>query len=150
MRKLFRLAVILASLLVPLVLAHAVVRTEMNLAESKAGASETYRLQVPVEKPMATVEVRMIVPEGFTLTRFLQTPGWERSVVKDANGLVREVTWKGRLEDGEFVRFIFQGRNPQTPGTLVWKVYQKYEDGTVVAWDDSDKEKAPASKVEIK
>ncbi|WP_018465105.1 DUF1775 domain-containing protein [Calidithermus timidus] len=150
MRKLSRYALIFASLVLPLALAHAVVRTEMNLAESKVGVSETYRLQVPVERPMATVEIRMIVPEGFVLTRFLQTPGWERSVVKDANGLIKEVTWKGRLEDGEFVRFVFQGRNPQTPGTLVWKVYQKYEDGTVVAWDDSDKEKAPASKVEIK
>ena len=131
-------------------LAHATVRTEVGLAESKAGASETYRLQVPVEKPMATTEVRMIVPEGFILSRFMQTPGWERTVVKDTAGNISEVTWKGKVPDGEFVRFIFQGRNPTNPTKLSWKVYQKYEDGSIVAWDDADKEKGPASAVDIK
>lgn len=92
----------------------------------------------------------MIVPEGFILSRFMQTPGWERSVVKDGGGNIKEVTWKGKVPDGEFVRFIFQGRNPANPTKLSWKVYQKYEDGSVVAWDDADKEKGPASAVEIK
>lgn len=133
-----------------MVFAHATVRTELGQAESKAGASETYRVQVPVEKPQATVEVRLVVPEGLVISRFLQTPAWERSVVRDANGNITEVSWKGKVEDGEFVRFIFQATNPKTAGTLVWKIYQKYADGTVVAWDDADKDKGPASKVEVK
>jgi uncharacterized protein YcnI len=149
MLNLKQLAATLTLALVP-VLAHATVRTEMGLAESRANAYETYRLQVPVEKPLATVEVRMVVPPGFILSRFLQTPGWERAVVKDAGGNISEVVWKGKVPDGEFVRFIFQGRNPTAPGKLSWKVYQTYEDGSIAAWDDADKEKGPASVVEIK
>ncbi|PZA08664.1 MULTISPECIES: DUF1775 domain-containing protein [unclassified Meiothermus] len=142
---------VFALALLPSALAHATVRTEAGLAESKTGAFETYRLQVPVEKPLATVEVRLVVPAGFVLTRFLQTPGWERSVVKDANGLITEVTWRGRIEEGEFARFVFQGRNPQSPTKLYWKVYQKYADGSVVAWDKEDPSAdTPASSVEIK
>lgn len=149
--KISRWIALLVLTLLPSVFAHATVRTESGAAESKTGASETYRLQVPVEKPLATVEVRLVVPQGFVLTRFLQTPGWERSVVKDANGLITEVTWKGRVEDGEFARFIFQGRNPQAPGKLYWKVYQKYADGSVVAWEKEDPAAdTPASSVEIK
>jgi uncharacterized protein YcnI len=151
MRRFLQGLLIGALLATSLVLAHATVRTEVGLAESKAGATETYRLQVPVEKPMATVEVRMIVPSGFVLTRFLQTPGWERTVVKNADGLITEVIWKGKVEDGEFARFIFQGRNPKEPTKLFWKVYQKYADGSVVAWEKEDPQSdTPASSVEIK
>lgn len=71
--------------------------------------------------------------------------------VKDASGLITEVTWRGRIEEGEFARFIFQGRNPQSPTKLYWKVYQKYADGSVVAWDKEDPSAdTPASSVEIK
>ncbi|MER3483858.1 MAG: nuclear export factor GLE1 [Meiothermus sp.] len=151
MRKLARAFAVLTLLSASLVFAHATVRTEAGLAESKAGVSETYRLQVPVEKPMATVEVRLVVPAGFVLTRFLQTPGWERTVVKNADGLITQVTWKGKVEDGEFARFIFQGRNPKDPTRLYWKVYQKYADGSVVAWEKEDPQAdTPASAVEIK
>lgn len=148
-----RLAHVVLLLLLPssLALAHATVRTEAGMAESKAGASETYRLQVPVEKPQATTEIRMLVPKGLVVTRFMQMPGWERSVLKDQDGNITEVTWKGKVEDGEFVRFIFQGRNPKNPGKLYFKVYQKYADGSVVAWEKEDPQAdTPASMVEIK
>lgn len=150
MRKAYAVFSALIMCIGSMVWGHATVKTEYGLAESKAGISETYRLQVPVEKPLATIEIRLVVPEGFVISRFLQTPGWERSVTKDANGIIKEVIWKGKVEDGEFVRLYFQGTNPKTPGTLIWKIYQKYADGSIVAWDDADKDKGPASKVEIK
>lgn len=60
--------------------AHAVVRTELGSAESALGATEMYRLQVPNESAAtsATTEVRMLIPESFTLSRTVQTPGWQR------------------------------------------------------------------------
>ena len=140
---------LVAAALVSLASAHAVVRTEAGLSESKAGASETYRLQVPVEKDMATTQVRMVVPAGLKVTRFLVTPGFLRTVKTDAAGLITEVTWRGRIAPMEFERFYFSATNPADAGTLAWKVYQTYADGTVVAWDDSDPA-TPASKVSIK
>ena len=132
-------------------LAHATVRTDVGLSESKVGAYETYRLQVPVEKPVATTEVKLYVPAGLTVSTFQQLPGWTRSTEKDANGLIATVTWKGTLAPEEFARFMFSAKNPDAPGTLLFKVDQTYADGTVVKWADEDpKGKTPASRVEIK
>lgn len=130
-------------------LAHAVVRTETGAAESAAGASETYRLNVPVEKDLATTEVRLVVPGGVTITRFQVAPGFVRTVKTDAAGLVTEVTWTGKIEPMEYARFSFQARNPAAAGDLSWNVYQKYADGSVVAWDGVDPQ-MPASKTAIK
>ncbi|WP_425146486.1 DUF1775 domain-containing protein [Deinococcus sp.] len=138
-----------AAALLSFAAAHATVRTEAGLSESKAGASETYRLQVPVEKDQATTQVRMVVPPGLKLTRFQTLPGFLRSVKTDAGGNVTEVTWRGRIAPMEFARFYFQATNPADAGSLAWKVYQTYADGTVVSWDDSDPA-TPASKVSIK
>lgn len=129
--------------------AHAVVRTEGGLAESAAGASETYRLQVPTEKAIATTQVRLVVPAGITVTRFQVLPGFVRTVKTDSAGLITEVTWKGRIAPQEYARFFFQARNPTQAGAVSWKVYQTYADGSVVAWDDEGAE-TPASKTTIK
>lgn len=139
-----------ATLLLSFAAAHTTVRTETGLTESKASVSETYRLQVPTEKEISTTEVRLVIPAGVTVTRFEVTPGFTRTVKTNADGLVTEVTWRGRIAAAEYARFFFQARNPETAGTLSWKVYQKYSDGSVVAWDDADPEKTPASKTTVK
>lgn len=130
--------------------AHATVRTEAGLSESVAGKSETYRLNVPVEKDMATTEIRLVIPAGVTVSRFQVSPGFTRSVVKNDAGLVTEVIWRGRVAPMEYARFFFQATNPKDAGELVWKIYQKYADGTVVAWDDTDPAKGPASHTTVK
>jgi len=144
-----RMFALTTTLLISLAAAHATVRTETGLSESKAGASETYRLQVPVEKDVATTLIRMVVPTGVKVTRFLPVPGFTRSVKTDSSGLITEVTWKGRIQPMEFERFLFSATNPADAGTLAWKVYQTYADGTVVGWDNSDPA-TPASNVTIK
>ncbi|WP_288481833.1 DUF1775 domain-containing protein [uncultured Deinococcus sp.] len=139
-----------AALLLSFAAAHATVRTETGLTESKAGVSETYRLNVPTEKEIPTTAVRLVVPAGVTITRFQVLPGFTRSVVKNADGLITEVTWRGRVAPQEYARFFFQARNPAQPGEVVWKVYQTYADGSVVAWDDTNPEQTPASKTTVK
>lgn len=128
---------------------HATVKTESGLGESLAGKSEIYRVNVPVEKDVPTTEVRLLVPAGVKISRFLQSPGWTRTVVKDANGTVTEVVWKGQVDPMEFVRFYFQATNPADAGTLTWKMYQTYGDGTVAKWDGSSAEE-PASTTTVK
>ncbi|ACO48071.1 DUF1775 domain-containing protein [Deinococcus deserti] len=145
-----RAASLLAALLLSAAGAHATIRTEGGLTESKAGASETYRLNVPTEKAISTTQVRLIVPAGVTLSRFQVTPGFTRTVTTNAAGLVTEVIWKGRIGPMEYARFFFQAVNPEQPGSITWKVYQTYSDGSVVAWDDSDPSQAPASRTTVK
>jgi uncharacterized protein YcnI len=149
MKKLFA---VLLSLAVALpVLAHATVRTEMNLSESKVGATETYRLRVPTEKPIATTEVRLVVPEGLTISSFQTQAGFIRTAQKNAQGIITEVTWKGNIDAEEYGVFVFRAKNPAAPTTLRFKAYQKYADGSVVAWDNDSKDaERPASQVEIK
>ncbi len=50
----------------------------------------------------------------------------------------------------EYARFFFSARNPDAAGILSWKIYQKYSDGSVAAWDGSDPENAPDSKITVK
>ena len=139
-----------AALLISVAGAHATVRTEGGLSESKVGVSETYRLNVPTEKEIATTQIRLVVPAGVAVSRFQVTPGFTRTVTKNAEGLVTEVVWKGRVAPMEYARFFFQARNPAQGGELTWKIYQTYSDGSVVAWDDADPAKGPASKTTVK
>ncbi|PTA68472.1 DUF1775 domain-containing protein [Deinococcus arcticus] len=139
-----------SALLLSVAAAHATVRTESGLSESRAGASETYRLNVPTEKEISTTQIRLVVPAGLTITRFQVTPGFTRTVKKNEAGLVTEVLWTGRVAPMEYARFFFQARNPAAPGELSWKVYQTYSDGSVVAWDDADPARGPASKTAVK
>ncbi len=152
MKKYFvALAGILVSAFATVVLAHATVKTDVGLSESKVGGYETYRLQVPTEKPMDTTEVKLFVPTGLTVSRFQPMAGFERSVEKNADGLITTITWKGKIGTEEFQRFLFSAKNPAQPTTLLFKVFQTYSDGSVVKWDDEDpKGKTPASRVEIK
>ena len=146
----FRRAILLAAAaLLPLAAAHATVRTDTGLSESKAGGYETYRLQVPVEKDVATTQVRLVVPAGMKIGNFMPVAGFVRTVKADTRGLISEVTWTGNIAPQEFQRFLFSAANPADAGTLAWKVYQTYADGTVVAWDDSDPA-TPASKVSVR
>ncbi len=130
-------------------LAHAVVRTELGGTESAAGKSETYRLQVPVEKDADTTTVRLTVPAGLKFSRLMPTPGWTWTAEKDANGNVTAITWTGDAKPMEFVRFYFQATNPADPGEFAWRVDQTYADGTVVHWDDTDPT-TPASRTTVK
>ncbi|GGS23118.1 DUF1775 domain-containing protein [Deinococcus knuensis] len=139
-----------AAVLISVAGAHATVRTEAGLTESAASKSETYRLNVPTEKEISTTQIRLVVPAGVAISRFQVTPGFTRTVTKNADGLVTEVVWKGRVAPMEYARFFFQAKNPAAAGELVWKIYQTYSDGSVVAWDDADPARGPASKTTVK
>ena len=144
-----RFALLTAAALLSVAAAHATVKTDTGLSESKAGGYETYRLQVPVEKDMATTQVRLVVPAGLKIGTFMPVAGFVRTVRADAKGVISEVSWTGSIAPQEFQRFLFSAANLADAGTLAWKVDQTYADGTVVAWDDSTPA-IPASKVIIR
>ncbi len=144
-----RTVTVLTALICGAALAHATVKTDAGGSESLAGKYETYRLQVPTEKDIPTVRVRLVLPEGVQVSSFMPVPGFVRSVERDAQGHVSAVSWAGRIQPEEFQRFLFSVRNPAEAATLAWTVEQTYQDGTVVHWDDHDPA-TPASKTSVK
>lgn len=143
------LTALTAALLLSFAAAHATVKSDTRTSGSKSGADETYRLQVPVEKDMATTQVLLVVPAGLKTGTFMPVPGFARAVKTDINGMISEVTWEVRIQTLEVQRVLFSAQNPADAGTLLWKVSPTCADGTVVSWDDSDPSN-PASRVTVK
>lgn len=120
--------------------------------ETKASAYERYTVRVPVEKDSNTVKVRLEFPEGVNVGRVLPVPGWTYAWEKDGEGRNKAITWTA-TEDGikphEFMEFGLSAKNPGEPGTLAWKAYQTYADGTVVEWTGESGSDTPAPTVVV-
>ena len=124
----------------------------------------TFTVNVPTEKEIPTTEIRVVVPDGVEVHGVAPVAGWIHSEKKAetevgrgddhkagelAHGKVTEIVWTGgKIADGEFMQFPISISYAGDPKQLVWKAYQKYADGSVVAWDDTS-EKNPAPKVSI-
>jgi uncharacterized protein YcnI len=137
-----RFFVALCALLVAPVLASAHVVVRPN--EVGVGAYQTFLVSVPTEKDIATTEVRLVIPEGLQSARPNVKPGWNVTIVKEGEGeeaVVTELIWKGGSVPADMRdEFYFSAKTPATPGELIWKAYQTYSDGSVVAWDATAEE----------
>ena len=104
------------------------------------GSYTVFTVRVPSEKEgTETIAVRVVFPEGVSITRFEPKPGWTAEFVRNAGQAITEVTWTAEpghgLDVTEFTEFRMSGRVlPEAEGTLVWKAYQTYADGSVVEW----------------
>ena len=126
------LALVLGSALPLVASAHSVVTP----SETLVSKYETFTLGVPVEKPMATVGIRLLVPDTLDNVMPYVKPGWNVKVTKNAAGKVTELEWTGgSIPAEEKDSFQFSARTPTAPTQLIWKAYQTYIGGTVVAWD---------------
>lgn len=111
-------------------------------AESGTGAWETYTLKVPSEKDIATVQVDLRIPAGAEFKQYEATPGWEVTV--EGN----KVSWiakDGGIAAGQFQRFYFTAKNPDTAGDINWDAYQHYADGSLVQWSGEPGSDSPHS-----
>ena len=125
--------------------AHVVVSPE----EVAAGDYATLTVSVPTEKEVPTTEIRVEVPEGFTLSGVQPVPGWEPAFEEDG-GLVTAVTWSGgEIGPREFQQFLVQAQAPEEPGEYPWRAMQTYGDGSVVDWTGPPDAEEPASVVEV-
>ena len=129
--------------------AHVVVSPE----EVPADSFQVLTVRVPTEKDIPTTEVRVEVPEGFTVSRVQPVPGWDYELEEDG-GVVRAITWSGgELGATEFQGFAIQARTPEETGEYAWRAFQTYEDGSVVEWigpeDAEERGEEPASVVEV-
>jgi uncharacterized protein YcnI len=117
--------------------------------EAPADAFQKFVVSVPTEKDIPTTDVRVEVPEGFTVTGVQPVPGWQHEFEKEG-GVVRAISWSGgKINPEEFQEFAFQARTPAATGEFAWKVYQTYEDGSVVEWTGPPDSEEPASVVGV-
>ena len=119
-------------------LAHSTVSPTQTFTQK----SETFSLSVPTEKDLPTVGVRLLIPPGLDRVTPIVEPGWQITVKKDGENRVTEILWTGgSIPAGQKQLFLFSARAPQEPTKLVWKAYQTYQGGEVVAWDRDPNEK---------
>jgi uncharacterized protein YcnI len=105
-------------------------------SQSITSKYETFSLNVPTEKTIPTTAVRLLIPEGLDRVTPIVKPGWTIRVTTNASGTVSRIDWTGgSIPAGQKDMFLFSARTPATSTSLVWKAYQTYRDGTVVAWD---------------
>jgi len=133
--------------------AHVVVRpNEVNVA-----AYQTFTVSVPNEKENLTTSVRIVIPDGVNNATPTVKPGWEIETKKTGDK-VTEISWTGgAIPVGQRDDFTFSAQAPDKQSTIIWKAYQKYEDGTTVAWDqkptdkqgDEDGAKGPYSATDV-
>ncbi len=129
---------------------------------------QVYGVRVPNEKDIPTVSVRLVVPDGVEVTGVMPLSGWSHTEKmmpvevhaeeeeaaaghndEEATERVAEVTWSGgQIAKGEYMMFYVNTNYEGDPAKLVWKAYQTYSDGSIVAWDDSTEE-APAPAVTV-
>jgi uncharacterized protein YcnI len=132
---------VLACAFASTVSAHIVVKP----SEAGIGSFQTFTMGVPVEKNIPTVALKLLVPAGLKEVAPTVKPGWNISMKKNGEE-VTEIDWTGgSIPAGERDDFTFSAQVPSAPGTLEWKAYQTYNDGSVVAWEQDPASMQPGT-----
>ncbi len=129
--------------------AHVVVKP----AEVAPGAFQTFTVGVPVELDSPTIGLKLVIPEGLQHVTPNVKPGWKINIKKTSDA-VTEISWTGgSIPAGQRDEFMFSAQAPVSTSTIVWKAYQTYRNGMVVAWDQdpeaSGENIKPYSKTEV-
>jgi uncharacterized protein YcnI len=101
--------------------------------ESGVGATERYIVRVPTEGNVMTTGAELDVPEGVVVETIAVPAGWKYDVKRQGNRIVG-ISWQMDIKPGEFAEFGFVARNPRDRDEIVWKLRQKFADGTVTDW----------------
>lgn len=112
-------------------------------AESKPGATETYKVTVPTEGKVSTVRVELVVPEGVDLVSVADAA--DPHEVRKGEAGTSVITWRGEILPGWAREYFFTARNPQTGSQISWQAHQFFADGTTADWVDVPGSKRPAS-----
>ncbi len=99
-----------------------------------------FTVRAPVEKDIPTVELKILIPPewkdaGGQVDRVELDPLWDVSIERDEDDWIKSVTWSGaEAPDFSFIQFNVIITMPKLTGMQQIKAYQKYSDGSVVAW----------------
>jgi uncharacterized protein YcnI len=117
------------------------------------GTYETFTVNVPSEKEKAkTTKVKVMIPNGVTISGVEPKPGWQDQLNKDNTGKITSITWKAEddgLSPGEFTELKMQGKVEDNAKKLTFKAYQTYSDGSVVKWIEDEESDHPASVTKV-
>ena len=113
----------------------AVVRAHVSITprQSNAGATEKYTVRIPTEGKVATTAAELDVPAGVIVETMQVPAGWKYEV-KRADDRIVSIVWQVDVKPGEFLEVGFVARNPRSGERIVWKLRQRFVDGTVTDW----------------
>ena len=100
----------------------------------------SFAVRTPVEKEIPTVELKIIIPPewkeaGGSVSRVELDPLWDVSLERDEDDWIQSITWSGaEAPHYSFIQFNVILNLPRLTGLQQIKAYQKYSDGSVVAW----------------
>ncbi len=110
-------------------------------AQAGIGSYQTFTTNVPVEKNMPTVGIRLVIPAGLQYVQPNVKPGWTIDEKTSGGGdfpTITEISWTGgSIPAGQRDEFNFAAQVPAKATSLDWKAYQTYADGSVVSWDQN-------------
>jgi uncharacterized protein YcnI len=129
-RKLLAIGVAVAAFVAP---ATAFGHVAVSPGEVQTNDFVEFTMSVPNEKNIPTTKVRLLIPDGVTVSVVEQTPGWKWTITR-TNGRITALTVRGSLPVAHYRKFSFLAGTPATPGILVWKAIQTYKNGAVVRW----------------
>jgi uncharacterized protein YcnI len=126
-------------------IAFAHVRVKPN--QSQPGINENYLLRVPSEGGRTTTSVTLEVPVGVTIISASAPDAVPTAKVdrKMSGKNIVEITWTLEIKPDSPVELPFVAKNPSAVETIMWKVTQRYSDGTKVAWAGPKGDKTPAA-----
>ena len=128
--------------------AHVRVYSETGTS-APACSYEKFVVRVPVEKPIATTEVRLTIPRDVIAYASQPKSGWQVRLDTE-RGRISAIDWYGgRLLPHEFDEFAFLAATPIKPETLDWNADQTYEDRSIVRWTGTDGSETPHSHTTI-
>ncbi len=121
--------------------AEALAHVSLNPRQGISGTHHvSFTVRAPVEKDIPTVELKIVIPPewkdaGGQVDKVELDPLWDVSVEKDEDNWIKSVTWSGaEAPDFSFIQFNLIITLPKLTGMQEIKAYQKYSDGSVVAW----------------
>ncbi len=118
---------------------HALAHVTVKPVQAGISTYQTFTTSVPNEKDIPTTSIRLVIPDGFVSVMPNVKPGWTiqtKSVKDGETSKVSEIIWSGgSIPVGQRDEFIFSAKTPATESTVLWKAYQTYQNGTIVAWD---------------
>ena len=121
--------------------AEALAHVSLNPRQGISGTHHvSFTVRAPVEKDIPTVELKIVIPPewkdaGGQVDRVELDPLWDVSVEKDEDNWIKSVTCSGaEAPDFSFIQFNLIITLPKLTGVQQIKAYQKYSDGSVVAW----------------
>ncbi len=113
-------------------------------SEVATASYQVFTVSVPNEKNIPTTSIKLLIPGSITSATPTQKAGWqitkETETSNDTTSTTSLVWDGGAIAEGTRDEFSFSAKVPDTATKLQWKAYQTYADGTVVAWDQENKE----------